>query len=499
MSFNAKEVKDKCVEWIREWFKENGNQCKAVIGISGGVDSSVVAALCVEALGKEKVYGVLMPQNSQDDIDYSYELCEHLGIEHCVIDIGNTVEDMLTLMYIKSGIKVSNQTEINIPARVRMVMLYAISQSIDGRVANTCNLSENYVGYSTKYGDAAGDFSPLESLTKTEVKAIGKELGLPERLVVKVPTDGLCGKTDEENLGFSYDVLDKYIREGIEPEKALKASKDVKEAEIVEEPKTIEEESKVEVPAPNYTTTEAEKGNVTFQAKPIEIVPSEEIKPDVDIQKVVSNLSDKDYDVQAKQMEEIAKISLEDSKNVIPYVTKEVFMSLIDILQKDTSELTPPTQEQINNRKKIILNEIVKEQAEANKEDVSKIELPYTLTKEEESSAKSLSEMELAERNKEYALYTMAVLSKVYTDEIFEHSGNIVPMTDLPGISTVVDTLRYNQNFEIKIAAIDALRYIERPEYKDELISLFTLAAGDESPYVARSAVIALSNMEDKK
>lgn len=293
--------------------------------------------------------------------------------------------------------------------------------------------------------------------------------------------------------------------EGIEPKQELEESEKVKEAEIVEEPKiteeepvAVEEESKVEVPAPNYTTTEAEKG-ISFQAKPIEIVPSEEIKPDVDIQKVVSNLSDKDYDVQAKQMEEIAKISLEDSKNVIPYVTKEVFMSLIDILQKDTSELTPPTQEQINNRKKIILNEIVKEQAEANKEDVSKIELPYTLTKEEESSAKSLSEMELAERNKEYALYTMAVLSKVYTDEIFEHSGNIVPMTDLPGISTVVDTLRYNQNFEIKIAAIDALRYIERPEYKDELISLFTLAAGDESPYVARSAVIALSNMEDKK
>ena len=117
-------------------------------------------------------------------------------------------------MYIKSGIKVSNQTEINIPARVRMVMLYAISQSIDGRVANTCNLSENYVGYSTKYGDAAGDFSPLEDLTKTEVKAIGKELGLPERLVNKVPTDGLCGKTDEENFGFSYDMLDKYIRTG---------------------------------------------------------------------------------------------------------------------------------------------------------------------------------------------------------------------------------------------------------------------------------------------
>lgn len=282
--------------------------------------------------------------------------------------------------------------------------------------------------------------------------------------------------------------------EGIEPEKAKKEApaEVIKEAEVIDSPK-------VEVPAPNYTTTEAEKGNVTFQARPIEIVPSEEIKPDVDIQKVVSNLSNKNYDIQAQQMEEIAKISLENPKNVIPYVTKEVFMSLVDIIQKDTSELTPPTQEQINNRKKIILNEIVKEQAKADNENVDKIELPYKLSKEEETSAKTLSEMELAERNKEYALYTMSILSKVYTDEIFEHTGNVVPMTDLPGISTVVDTLRYNQNSGIKIAAIDALRYIQRPEYKEELISLFTLASGDESPYVAKSAVIALASLEDNK
>lgn len=277
--------------------------------------------------------------------------------------------------------------------------------------------------------------------------------------------------------------------EGIAPEKTLK---DVKETEIIKKPE-------IEVPAPNYTTTEAEKGNVTFQAKPIEIIPSEEIKPNIDIQKVVSNLSDKNYDTQAQQMVEIAKLSMEDSQKVVPYITKEVFMSLIDIIQKDTSELTPPTQEQINNRKKIILNEIAKEQAKANNEDASKVELPYTLTKDEENSATSLSEMELAERNKEYALYTMSILSKVYTDKIFEYTGNVVPMTDLPGISTIVDTLRYNKNSGIKLAAIDALRYIKRPEYKEELISLFTLATSDKSPYVARSAAIALVNMEDEK
>ena len=213
-NFNVKKATNDCVQWIKDFFEKNGKDCMAVVGISGGKDSSVVAALCVEALGKDRVFGVLMPQGEQPDIDYSRMLVDHLGIDSCVVNIGNTVRTLKHEIKPQLGDHWSKQTSTNLPARIRMATLYAVSQTVNGRVANTCNLSENYVGYSTKYGDAAGDFSPLESLTKTEVKAIGKELGLPERLVVKVPTDGLCGKTDEEKLGFSYDVLDKYIRTG---------------------------------------------------------------------------------------------------------------------------------------------------------------------------------------------------------------------------------------------------------------------------------------------
>ena len=213
-NFNAVEVKDRIVVWIREWFEQNGKGCNAVIGISGGTDSSVVAALCVEALGKDRVFGVLMPQNTQSDIGFAHDLCNCLGIKNCVVDIGSTVDNLLNVIWARSGIKISEQTEINLPPRIRMATLYAVSQSMNGRVANTCNLSEDWVGYSTRYGDSVGDFSPLSNITKTEVKEIGKALGLPDELVYKVPSDGLCGKTDEDNLGFTYDVLDKYIRTG---------------------------------------------------------------------------------------------------------------------------------------------------------------------------------------------------------------------------------------------------------------------------------------------
>ena len=212
--FDAKNVKNEIVTWIRDWFEQNGKECNAVIGISGGTDSSVVAALCVEALGKDRVYGVLMPQNTQSDISYSHMLCEFLDIKNCTIDIGTTVDTLLDNIVLRSGIEPSKQTKINLPPRIRMSTLYAVSQSMNGRVANTCNLSEDWVGYSTRWGDSVGDFSPLSNLTKTEVKQIGIELGLPDELVYKIPSDGLCGKTDEDNLGFSYDVLDKYIRTG---------------------------------------------------------------------------------------------------------------------------------------------------------------------------------------------------------------------------------------------------------------------------------------------
>ena len=208
--FDAAKVKNDCVAWIRDFFAENGPDCCAVVGISGGKDSSVVAALCAEALGKDRVIGVLMPCGEQADIDMARLLVNHLGIRHFVVNIQDAVEGL------KRGIpfELSVQSRTNLPPRIRMSTLYAEAQSFNGRVANTCNLSEDFVGYSTRYGDGAGDFSPCAHLTVQEVKAVGRELGLPDVLVDKVPIDGLCGKTDEENLGFPYAELDRYIRTG---------------------------------------------------------------------------------------------------------------------------------------------------------------------------------------------------------------------------------------------------------------------------------------------
>lgn len=222
--FDAKKVKNEIVEWIRNWFEQNGKDCMAVVGISGGKDSSVVAALCVEALGKDRVIGVLMPQGEQSDIEYSKMLVDFLDITRITCNIEGAVNEVLESF--ESVVSPTPQTTTNLPARIRMATLYAISQSVNGRVANTCNLSEDWVGYATKYGDAAGDFSPLSQLTVTEVKAIGRELGLPSELVDKTPTDGLCGKTDEDNLGFTYAELDEYIRDGIEPSEEVKAKID---------------------------------------------------------------------------------------------------------------------------------------------------------------------------------------------------------------------------------------------------------------------------------
>ena len=208
--FDAEKVKDGCVQWIRDFFRENGEGCNAIVGISGGKDSSTVAALCKEALGADRVIGVLMPCGVQSDIDMAELLVSHLGIRHYVVNIKDAVEGLKAHL----PFSLSRQSEINLPARVRMATLYAVAQSHNGRVANTCNLSEDWVGYATRYGDGAGDFGPLSRLTVTEVRAVGRALGLPPILVDKVPIDGLSGKTDEENLGFTYDELDRYVRTG---------------------------------------------------------------------------------------------------------------------------------------------------------------------------------------------------------------------------------------------------------------------------------------------
>ncbi|MDD6275261.1 MAG: NAD(+) synthase [Clostridia bacterium] len=221
MNFDAKKTAEEAAEWIRDFFEKNGKGCNAIVGISGGKDSSVTAALCVKALGKDRVYGVLMPNGEQADIDMAKLLVNHLGIKNIEVNIKDAYDGLMNSIKNSKcangidGIEISDATRINLAPRIRMSTVYAIGQSLNGRVANTCNLSEDWVGYSTRYGDAAGDFSPLARLTVQEVKAIGRELGLPEALIEKAPSDGLCGKTDEDNLGFTYTVLDKYIRTGV--------------------------------------------------------------------------------------------------------------------------------------------------------------------------------------------------------------------------------------------------------------------------------------------
>ena len=222
MKFNVEKATDGIIKWIQNWFDKNGKGCNAVIGISGGKDSTVCAGLLVKALGKDRVIGVLMPNGEQADIADSHKVVNFLDIKYYTINIQEAYDSILKYMNFHDGLNVSRQTEENLPPRLRMSTLYAVSQSVNGRVCNTCNLSEDWVGYSTRYGDSVGDFSPLSNYTVTEVKEIGHYLGLPAELVDKTPIDGLCGKSDEENLGFTYAELDQYIRNGILPSPKIK-------------------------------------------------------------------------------------------------------------------------------------------------------------------------------------------------------------------------------------------------------------------------------------
>lgn len=222
--FDAKKVKNEIVEWIRNWFEENGKDCNTIVGVSGGIDSSVATALCVKALGKDRVFGIKMPCGEQPDIEYANMLIKYLEIKSYTMNIWDAVIGIDNQF--PTDVEVSKQTTINLPPRIRMATLYAISQSLNGRVVNTCNMSESYVGFDTRYGDSAGDLSPLANLTKTEVIALAKELGLPDKLVHKTPQDGLTGLTDEQSFGFSYAELDAYIRDGIEPSEEVKAKID---------------------------------------------------------------------------------------------------------------------------------------------------------------------------------------------------------------------------------------------------------------------------------
>lgn len=220
---NPKETKDAIVNWIRNYMAENGPECNIVIGISGGKDSSVTAALCAEAMGKDRVVGVLMPNGEQKDISDSQKLVDFLGIPNITVNIqagfdglSGAINEALAGGAVPGTEALSRDSIINMPPRLRMSTLYAVAQALPkgGRVVNTCNRSEDHIGYSTKFGDAAGDFSPLANLLVHEVIQIGEVLGLPDELIRKTPSDGLSGMSDEEKIGFTYETLDHYILTG---------------------------------------------------------------------------------------------------------------------------------------------------------------------------------------------------------------------------------------------------------------------------------------------
>ena len=213
-------LKEKVIEWVRDYLNSFGGKTKAVIGISGGKDSTIAAKVCVEAVGADRVIGIRMPQGTQHDIDVSKKVCDYLGIKSYEINIGAPVATLDIVIGKELDVDPTEYSVYysNTPARVRMTVLYGVAAILgDSRVVNTCNRSEDYVGYSTKFGDSAGDFSPLSNLTVREVKILGYQLGIPMEFIEKIPEDGLSGKTDEDNLGFSYSTLDDYLLHGIKP------------------------------------------------------------------------------------------------------------------------------------------------------------------------------------------------------------------------------------------------------------------------------------------
>lgn len=328
---------------------------------------------------------------------------------------------------------------------------------------------------------------PEPNYTTTEAEK-GVNIGAEETLPTSENVEKGVNVGAEETVPTSDEVKEDAPENDVDVEDAPEKVEETENTEEAKEAPAVAEDDTKNADKINDDVKVMDSEVKEIEKKKPEIIPGEEIKPDVDIPLVISNLTNADYDVQAQQMEEIARISMDNPENAVPYIVRDVFATLIDITKADTSELASPTEAQVQARKKVIANYLVMENAKGDKN----VKLPYELSDAEIELANQISPMEQAERNKEYAMYTMSVLAKIYTDEVEKQTGNIVPMTDLPGTSAIVDALRYNPNPEVKLAAIDALSHIERPEYKDELTTLFTLAQTDTNPLVAMAATRAI-------
>lgn len=360
------------------------------------------------------------------------------------------------------------------------------SKTPDEQKVETPNVPEP--NYTTTEAEKGVNIGAEETLPTSE----NVEKGVNVKAEDTVPAGENSEKTEnagaEEVIPTNGEVKEEAAENDVDVEDAPEKVEETENAEEAKEAPAVAEDDTKNADKINDDVKVMDSEVKEIEKKKPEIIPGEEIKPDVDIPLVISNLTNADYDVQAQQMEEIARISMDNPENAVPYIVRDVFATLIDITKADTSELASPTEAQVQARKKVIANYLVMENAKGDKN----VKLPYELSDAEIELANQISPMEQAERNKEYAMYTMSVLAKIYTDEVEKQTGNIVPMTDLPGTSAIVDALRYNPNPEVKLAAIDALSHIERPEYKDELTTLFTLAQTDTNPLVAMAATRAI-------
>lgn len=274
--------------------------------------------------------------------------------------------------------------------------------------------------------------------------------------------------------------------------------------ETKSEPEIIEIKEDDTVPPPNVTTTEDEKlenseevtfHGVNFKSAEPQIIKDGNLESAIDVDTVVKNLTSSDFDIQAKQMNEIAQTTANEPNKAVPYINTAIFSSLADIISKDTSKLEGPTDRQTEIRKQIILNELMKEKQLSEGKKIEEIEIPYQLSDEDMALAIKLSPMELAERNKEYGILTLAILSKLYTEEFEKSTGNQLAITDLPEINSIVNVLKESDVPSLKMSSIAALMYIRKPQFNPEIKSILEVAAQDNNAETAHFAKLALDEI----